>query len=215
MGLLPLEDTLGMKVAYTMLRRSLDPGKWEECGQYASTRKVRSMYSNMFHASCHIGRIPVIAYETSKVYQTDCPAYGYCFERFSLRCHKRMGDKVVSDYSLSIETFNEIIATLELEWIEATTEAERDKITEFASLMMFGFLCSLRGEKIVKADTAGFVKFLLEVSREHPECPDLVVPLLGRLKGEMSERYHMMIFARETVSGLEPGKWADRMHKSL
>jgi hypothetical protein len=214
MGPFPLEDTLGMKVACTMLRRSLDPGKWEECLQFASTRKVRSTYSNMFHASCRVGRISVMAYETSKVYQTDCPTYGYWFERFTLGCHKRMGDKVVSDYGLSIEIFNEILATLELEWIEATTEAERDKITEFASVMFFGFGCGLRGEEIVKVDIAGFLKYI-QVSREHPECPHLVVPLLGRLKGEMGERYHMMILARETVSGLEPGKWADRMSESL
>jgi hypothetical protein len=48
--------------------------------------------------------------------------------------------------------FNKIIAMLELKWIEATTEAERDKITEFVSLMMFGFVCGLRGEEIVKVD---------------------------------------------------------------
>jgi hypothetical protein len=43
----------------------------------------------------------------------------------------------------------------------------------------------------------------------------VVVPLLGRLKGETGERYHMMILARVTNSGLEPGKWADRLGESL
>jgi hypothetical protein len=33
----------------------------------------------------------------------------------------------------------------------------------------------------------------------------MVVPLLGRLKGEMGERYHMMILARETESGIQHG----------
>ena len=102
MGPSPLEDTLGMKVACTMLRRSLDPGKWEECLQYVSTRKVRSTYSNMFHTSCHIRRILVMAYKTSKVYQRDCPTYGYWFECFSLGYHKGMGDKAVSDCGLLI-----------------------------------------------------------------------------------------------------------------
>jgi hypothetical protein len=44
----------------------------------------------------------------------------------------------------------------------------------------------------VKVDVAGFLKYL-EVGAEHPECPHVVVPLLGRLKGEMGEIYHMMI----------------------
>jgi hypothetical protein len=105
-----------------------------------------------------------------------------------------MGDKAVLDYSLSIEIFNKVMATLELQWREATTEAERDKIAKFGSLMMFGFVCGLRGEEIVKVDITGFLKYL-EVSQEHLEYPHLVVPLLGRFKVEMDERYHVMILA--------------------
>jgi hypothetical protein len=41
------------------------------------------------------------------------------------------------------------------------------------------------------------------------------VPLLGRLKGEMGECYHMMILARETESRIWPGSWANRLGKSL
>ncbi len=35
--------------------------------------------------------------------------------------------------------------------------------------------------------------------------------MLGRLKGEMGEGYHMMILARVTASGFQPGKWADKL----
>jgi hypothetical protein len=42
--------------------------------------------------------------------------------------------------------------------------------------MVFGFMCRLQGKEIVHVDiAAGFLKYL-EVSREHPECPQLVVP---------------------------------------
>ena len=50
---------------------------------------------------------------------------------------------------------------------------------------------------------------------EHEDCPHAMVPLLGRLKGETGERHQMMILARLTNSGLEPGKWADRLGESL
>jgi hypothetical protein len=66
----------------------------------------------------------------------------------------------------------------------------------------------------VKADVAGFLKYLIAGS-EHEECWHVVVPLLGRLKSETGERYHMMISARVTNSGLEPGKWADRLGEPL
>jgi hypothetical protein len=214
MGPFPLEDTFGMKVACALLKRSLDPGKWEEHVQFATARRIRSAYSNVFHASCQVGLVSVMAYETSKTYQTSCQTYGYWFDRFILGCHKRMGDMVVSDYALSAEIFREILMEIECDWEDATTETARDQLAEFASVMIFGYCCGLRGEEIVKVDTAGFLKYL-EAGREHDTCPHVVVPLLGRLKGETGERYHMMILARVTESGLEPGKWADRLGEAL
>lgn len=37
---------------------------------------------------------------------------------------------------------------------------------------------------------AGFWKYLITGSK-HEECPYVVVPLLGRLKGETGVRYHV------------------------
>ena len=51
----------------------------------------------------------------------------------------------------------------------------------------------------------------MEVGKLHAEHPHLIVPLLGRIKGETGERYHMMILARETQSGIRAGLWADRV----
>jgi hypothetical protein len=48
------------------------------------------------------------------------------------------------------------------------------------------------------------IRMVLEIGSQYLEFPHLVVPLLGRLKGEMGERYHMMILARETASGFQP-----------
>ncbi len=84
-------------------------------------------------------------------------------------------------------------------------DAARDKLIEFANLLHFGYCCGLRGKEIVKVDVSGFLKYLV-TGGEHVECPHVVVPLLGRLKGETGERYHMMILAWLTASGLEPEK---------
>jgi hypothetical protein len=63
----------------------------------------------------------------------------------------------------------------------------------------------------VKVDVTGFLKYLFfqEVSTRN------VRMWLGRLKGETGVRYHTMILARVTNSGLEPGKWADRLGEPL
>jgi hypothetical protein len=156
----------------------------------------------------------VMAYETSKTYETHCSTYGYLFKRFMLGYHKRMGDMVVSDYALSVEIFRDMLDGLEGEFLEATSDAAADSMTEFANLIIFGFCGGLRGKEVVEVDVAGVFKYL-GVGAEHNECPHLVVPLLGRLKGETGECYHMMILARETGSGIWLWLWADRLGKSL
>jgi hypothetical protein len=68
-----------------------------------------------------------------------------------------------------------------------------------------------RGEEIMKVDLGGLIKYL-ESGRNHTTCPHLIVALLlGRLKGETGERYHMMVMARESRCGIVRGIWADRV----
>lgn len=97
---------------------------------------------------------------------------------------------------------------MERDYALCTQENEKFKVVEFANLLNFLYLTGLRGEEGMKVDVAGFLKHL-ESAAAHPEYPHVVVPILGRLKGEQGERYHMMIIARRTQSGLGAGKWAD------
>jgi hypothetical protein len=103
---------------------------------------------------------------------------------------------------------------LEEDLDEAKTDLARDKIIIFANVLTFGFCGALRGEEIPKTDAAGFLKYL-DVGRLNEKHPHVVVPLMGRLKGEMGERYHLMILSRRTTSGIECGRWADRLALSL
>jgi hypothetical protein len=62
-----------------------------------------------------------------------------------------------------------------------------------------------------EGDLGGLMKYL-EKGRNHKSCPHLIVALLGRLKGETGEHYHMMVLmARESRSGILGGVWADRV----
>ena len=110
LGPFPLSDTFGMKAAVCMLRRSLDKGRTEEHVQFRTARKLRSAFSNAYHASCELSNVAAMAFESTKTYSTTCPTYGYWFERFILGCHKRMGDVVVSDFALSLPIFRELLA---------------------------------------------------------------------------------------------------------
>lgn len=37
----------------------------------------------------------------------------------------------------------------------------------------------------------------------------MVAPLLGRFKNELGERYHLILVAKKTASGLQPRKWLE------
>jgi hypothetical protein len=85
---------------------------------------------------------------------------------------------------------------------------ERKRIADSGFVIAAGFLCGLRGEEIMKVDLGGLIKYL-ESGRNHATCPHLIVALLGSLKGETGEGYHMMVMARELQSGIIAGIWAD------
>jgi hypothetical protein len=210
MGPFPLKDTFGMKIACVTLMKSLAPGKWEPTVQYATARRMRSVYSNLFHSSYQGESMSVMAYETQKMFTTLCPTYGYWYQRFNHGIHKRMGDVVRSDFAVTADIMNALLVTLNEEWEDATTLETRAKVAEMAFVLVSGYCCGLRGEEIVKADLAGFLKYL-EVGRQDVEHPHVIVPLIGRIKGETGERYHMCVLARETKSGIQGGIWADRL----
>jgi hypothetical protein len=100
-GPFPIEDTFRVKAACVLLQRSLDPGKTERLSQFSTARKIRSAFSNVYHASQELSKVTEMAPKLNKTYSTECPTYGYWFEKFILGCHTRMGDVVCSDFTLS------------------------------------------------------------------------------------------------------------------
>jgi hypothetical protein len=73
MGPFLVEDTFGMKIVCMILHQTLDPGKHEEHIQFSTARKIRSAYSNVYHASRMMKKVTVMAFEMNKLYETTCP----------------------------------------------------------------------------------------------------------------------------------------------
>jgi hypothetical protein len=208
------EDTFGMGLAVCILIRSLDPGKTEEFIQFSTARGLRSVYSNIFHASSQQQTgLAVMAQNTTRIWVTTCPSYGYWFERFMRGVHKRMGEEVRSDFALSIKVIHRILGHLDKEWMEARTAAGRQDVVEIAMFLVAAFCLGLRGEEVVKMDIAGFMTYF-EAGRDH-DNPHVMIPLLGRFKGETGERWHLLPIVWKTRSGIEAGTWASRMLESL
>ena len=165
-GPFPVEDTMGMAMACTILERSLDPGRNSDTIEYDTLRKQRAYYSNYVHSSA-IGMGPAtLAGEKGKQFFTNSPTYGMWFERFMLGCHKRMGDVTCQDRALTIHEALAIQALLEQDWKDvsacAPSSARSAKQFEIALMGMAvtnGFSAALRGEEIPKSDLEGCLKY--------------------------------------------------------
>jgi hypothetical protein len=209
------EDTMGMGLAVCILIRSLDPGRTEELIQFSTARYLRSVYSNVYHASAqHQRGMAVMAHNTSRIWVTECPSYGYWFERFMRGAHKRMGEEVRSDFALSIRVLHKILGHLEKEWNKARTMEMRREVVEMAMFLVAAYCLALRGEEVVKMDIAGFLTYY-EAGKHHEKHPHVMIPLLGRFKGETGERWHLLPIVWKTRSGIEAGNWAGRLLQSL
>jgi hypothetical protein len=81
--------------------------------------------------------------------------------------HKRIGEEVKSDYTLSIAILHKILGKPDNRWMEAITPAKQKEVVEIAFLLVVTFCLGLRGEEVIKADIAVFMKYF-EPEKTHP-----------------------------------------------
>jgi len=207
MGPFPLEDTFGMAAAIVVLQLSLKPGKYASHLQFGSVRKLRAALSNVYHASVEGQQATVMAKDTRKLVVTKCPTYGEFFERFTKGMHKRMGEDIRPDKAISIQLMKELSSQLEEEWESGTSNKLR--VSMEASFYLIAFCCALRGEEVPLADLFGIARYWLDGERH--VTPHVIIPLIGRFKGETGEKTLYLCSVAVTSHGLEPKKWIGRL----
>jgi len=199
-----------MGAAVIMLQQSLAPGKYDKCMQFASVRKFRSAFSNVYHVTAEGQEAMVLAKDVRKMTVTKCPTYGEFFERFMRGMHKRMGEITRPDRAISFDIMLELQRMLEMEWLNHDNDLA---VAMEASFYLVAFCCALRGEEVPLADLHGTLKYWEE--GEVGNIKHVVIPLLGRFKGETGESYHLLCAAAVTDHGLEPRKWIGRLIQLL
>jgi hypothetical protein len=207
MGPFPLEDSFGMGAAIVMLEQSLKPGKNDKTVQFSMIRKFRSAFSNIYQASAEGQQAMVMAKEMRKLVVTKTPTYGEVFERFVRRLHKRMGEISSPDRALSLDVLIEIFRILEKEW--GTPYSDSLALAMEGAFYVIAFCCALRGEEVPLVNLFGIKKHWEEGDTHN--IKHVVIPLLGRFKGETGENYHLLCIVDKTQHGLEPRKWVGRL----
>ena len=133
MGPFPLKDIWGMKPALAVLRRSEDPGLYEETVQFETFRKTRSAFTNIIQAGVESLRDVIGAYERSQVWVSSVPTHSHWFsQRFMVGLSRRHGSVVKQDWPIPIEVVHEIDATLDQEWRSAPSVGIKKRISEMS-----------------------------------------------------------------------------------
>ena len=118
LGPYPAYDCFGVTVAVGLLVKSLNPGKYADHTQFETMRKLRSAYSNLYHASAGGSTaMMTLGRDTAKTFLSSCPSNSLWFERFCRGCFKRMGQETHQDLALSIDVLMALLRLLEDQWV--------------------------------------------------------------------------------------------------
>jgi hypothetical protein len=211
MGPFPLEDKFGMAAAIATLDRSLDPGIYEEHVQWDTFRKVRSAVTNISQAGVSgLGDV-VGAYERERVWISNVPTHSFWYSRFMVGLHKRVGEVRKPDRALTIDEVHAIERILEAEWKIAMSIQAKKKAAEMGVWFIVQFCVAIRGEEILLIEFAGTKKSLKYLRATTDPHFKLVVT--GRTKGNQvsGSKFAIPCVTRTEGTGLEPGKWIERL----
>jgi hypothetical protein len=210
LGPLSFEDSSGFCIAFGMIRHSMQPGRHSTTHtQFATIRKQRSAFSNLYQiskaGSTNAMTISIGSQPQANI--TACPTNSLWFSRWTMGCETRMGFILKQNQAISLEVLKAMIKNFKQ---CASRELPQSwKRQEHILGMVYCIICfcaSLRGGEGLQIPFDTLVKHLdrgrTSDKRHTGKVLHVVVPLLGRFKGEKGERCHLVPLAHKTASGI-------------
>jgi hypothetical protein len=121
-----------------------------------------------------------------------------------------MGQIVKQDWAIPLPVVHALLDTLESDWSAAQilNWKEKELIGMLGAYVVTAFCGSFWGNEVFLADMFGTAKYLRATNTP---ANTVIVPLLGRFKGETGERYHLTPLAATTSSGIQVKTWLSRL----
>ena len=219
LGPFPLDDSIGLAVAFSMIIQSTCPGRHsKKYTQFATIRKQRSAYSNLYNASqeaIETGQVLSSGYQTSARI-THCPTNSIWFGKWISGCETRMGFVLKQNKAISIDIIVGLVNLFKHDIILATEKSwHRQRLCYGLAFSVLSFAASLRGSEGLKVDLQVLMnnihrgrtikardKQLQGVKSRLKDIPHVILPLRGRFKGEKGELCHLIPLANVSQSGL-------------
>lgn len=212
----PVDDKVGFGEAMLVLWQSLQKGKNVSSNQqFDSVRKIRGLATNMRSARVDPVYEGVSFKDGGKSFGlTRCGTSSVLFIKFMQGCEKRMGRVLRQDVGLSVPLLLCILDNLNVEYAEANTSQTRKRdIVMLGAVLVSGFCGAFRGNEIFLVESSYLCRYK-DKGRDH-RVPHIVIPLMGRFKGETGERNVLKPLVLTTKSGIQVGLWVDRLIKVL
>ena len=213
----PVADNIGFNVALAQLRYSQRGGQNRTTHlQFDSVRKLRTAYAHLHQVGRLAGNPDATNFKSLKgevLTISDSPTDSRFYQMFMRGLLLRMGRQVESNWGLDYRILLKILKNLEYEWHQDSTARDRRReITMLGSYLVICFVCALRGNEGYLVEADGVKKMILNGNEERdPDMAHVVIPLLGRFKNEDGEKWHVMVSANVTGSGIEVRRWIERL----
>ena len=139
-----------------------------------------------------------------------------------------MGHKSKANHATTIEVIVKLLEFIEQDALAAETEEEANELWKVGAYICTCTAGSLRGYEGFYADLAGLRKHInvgaggaipkrrinvntVFTDEECRQLPHVVIPLLGKFKGENLVDHHLINVASTTMSGLKPRWWLEKL----
>ena len=208
----PVDDGQGFQTAVEMVRQSRLAGKNDKSyQQFDSIRKFRSASTNEFESGIEASRELMLVGDGGRAFRlTSVPTQSRLFAKFMRGCEKRMGRLVKQNKALDVRILNKMLHFYELELLSEKTSVSRKRFVKIAmAYFVISFVGALRGGEGLMLEATSLAGYIEEGRLN--KIPYVLVPLLGRFKGETGERNVLLPFAATTKSGIQVRVIIDRL----
>lgn len=212
----PLADEVGFGEAMLLLWDSVQVIQNKGGNrQFDTIRKLRSMSANIQGASCHQSKEGIAFREGNSLFALQqCSTNSVFFSKFMKGCEKRMGKTIKQDTVLSVSILLVILENLDRDFKSASSSLTRKRdVVILGAFLVIGFCDALRGNEVFMVESSCLCKFFEEGTRLGWDY--VVIPMMGRFKGQTGERNVLRLLVQVTQSGITIEKWVGRLVRLL
>jgi hypothetical protein len=190
-----------------MVLASLERGTYAAYKKWDTIRKLRSAFSNQVRSSAIANSTTLSLADGKGNYfrLASDPCGSLWFHRFMEGYKRRMGQDWRPNKAISMEIMGALLTAVERRAVGAVDNKSRFRWTMAGAYFCFCYVLSLRGSEGLLVDLEGLIEF------DEPDRDYVVIPLLGRFKGEHHLTQHLMPCVRETDSGIRVEVWIQRL----